>query len=113
MGVMDCAEPNTFNEKTEWYEGKGFWFDYPTVLCVDGEWQVLVPDDLTSHVGNGRSFGSLSDIFDLAAREARGEHLAYEEFVRETLLVQVAQGRTFGALMIEPVVLGAGGMALV
>lgn len=113
MGVMDCAEPNAFNEKTEWYEGKGFWFDYPTVLCVDGEWRVLVPGELAERVGGGRSFGSLGDAFDLEARESRGEHLAYEKLVRETLLELTSQGRAFGALMIEPVVLGAGGMALV
>lgn len=113
MGVMDCAEPNAFNEKTEWYEGKGFWFDYPTILCVDGGWRVLVPDELTGRVGESRSFGSLNDIFDWEARESRGEHLAYEKFVRDTLLGLAARGRAFGALMIEPVVLGAGGMALV
>lgn len=113
MGVMDCAEPNVFNEKTEWYEGKGFWFDYPTVLCVDGQWRVLVPEELTEHVGTGGSFSSLGDIFDMEAREARGDHLVYEKFVRQTLLDLASQGRRFGALMIEPIVLGAGGMALV
>lgn len=111
MGAMDCAEPCAFNEKTEWYSGKGFWFDYPTVLCVDGSWTVSVPDEL--HSGNSRTFTSLNDIFDMEGRESRGEHLVYEEFVKRTLRHLTQQGRRFGALIIEPVVLGAGGMALV
>lgn len=113
MGAMDCAEPCAFNEKTEWYTGKGFWFDYPTILCIDGAWQIVVPDGLAERFGPGQTFGSLDDIFDLEGRESRNEHLVYEAFVRETLAREAARGRAFGALIIEPIVLGAGGMALV
>lgn len=113
MGAMDCAEPCVFNEKTEWYSGRGFWFNYPTVLCADTRWQVVVPDELKKRLGQGRLFGSLNDIFDLEARESRGEHLLYEDFISRTLEDLYEHGRRFGALIIEPVVLGAGGMALV
>ncbi|ATY66051.1 dethiobiotin synthetase [Cordyceps militaris] len=82
IGAMDCAEPCVYNENIEWYEGKGYWFDYPTILCKDGTWQVTAPP----------AWRRSSDGRAKALR---------------------AQGRKFGALIMEPIVLGAGGMAFV
>ncbi|PTB63121.1 PLP-dependent transferase [Trichoderma citrinoviride] len=113
IGAMDCSEPSGYNEKVEWYDGKGHWFDYPTVLCVDGKWRVNVPQELREALGEDADFGSLSDIFDVQGREQKGHHLRYEAFIRETLERLQKQGRRFGSVIIEPVVLGAGGMALV
>lgn len=112
IGAMDCAEPCAFNEKTDWYEGRGYWFDYPTILCVDGKWRIQMPDEL-QEPHELRDFASLSDIFDIDARESKREHLPYEEFIFKTLKKLHIDGRKFGALILEPVVLGAGGMALV
>lgn len=113
MGAMDSSEPCAFNEKTEWYQGRGYWFDYPTVLCTDGKWQTVVPGELEAHLGHGRGFDSLNDIFDIATRESRNEHLAYEAYIQRTLQDLRNRGHRFGALILEPVVLGAGGMVLV
>lgn len=112
IGAMDCAEPCAFNEKTDWYEGRGYWFDYPTVLCVDGRWQITMPNEL-EQPQELRHFASLSDVFDIEGRESTGEHLVYEEFILRTLRKLHRDGRKFGALILEPVVLGAGGMCLV
>ncbi|KAL6831802.1 pyridoxal phosphate-dependent transferase [Trichoderma camerunense] len=113
IGAMDCSEPSGYNEKVEWYDGKGHWFDYPTVLCVGGKWRVNVPEELRQALGEDADFGSLSEIFDVRGREEKGHHLRYEAFIRETLERLQKQGRRFGSVIIEPVVLGAGGMALV
>ncbi|KAH9907927.1 pyridoxal phosphate-dependent transferase [Xylariomycetidae sp. FL2044] len=116
MGVMDCAEPSTFNEQVEWYEGKGVWLDYPTVWCSRGTWHVGGGAGFEGMDGGGAggySFKSLSEIFDLVAREKEGQHRVYEQYILDTLRHHVSQGRKFGALVIEPVVIGAGGMALV
>ncbi|KAM0512913.1 hypothetical protein ACHAPE_008416 [Trichoderma viride] len=113
IGAMDCSEPSGYNEKVEWYDGKGHWFDYPTVLCIDGKWRVNVPEELRQALGEDADFGSLSDIFDVQGREQKGHHVRYEAFIRESLERLVKQGRRFGSVIIEPVVLGAGGMALV
>ncbi|KAK6194153.1 hypothetical protein LQW54_011726 [Pestalotiopsis sp. IQ-011] len=113
IGAMDCAEPNAFNEKTEWYEGKGMWFDTPGVKCVDGKWVVEIPAELRDSTGlGGFEFDTLSDVFDIAKREEQGSHKAYEQFIEETLKSHLAKGRKFGAVLLEPVVLGAGGMIL-
>ncbi|KAK4154688.1 pyridoxal phosphate-dependent transferase [Chaetomidium leptoderma] len=109
IGAMDCSPPCVFNEKVEWYEGKGFWFDYPVVEYSGGTW--MVRDPVT---GRGRySYPSLSAIFDLESRASSEEAQMYEHQIRTTLVRLAEQGRKFGALIIEPVVLGAGGMLLV
>ena len=116
IGAMDCSEPCVFNEKVEWYQGKGFWFDYPTIRCSAGRWLLEVPAEIGGVSDGGSqefSFRSLSDVFDVQGREARGEGEIYVRFVTDTLKRLRSEGRRFGALMIEPVVLGAGGMLLV
>ncbi|KHN94343.1 Aminotransferase class-III [Metarhizium album ARSEF 1941] len=113
MGAMDCSEPGIYNEKIEWYQGKGHWLDYPTILCRDGKWSVCVPEGLQDSFGEGRAYRSLNEIFDVAGREANGEHDTYKAHIASTLQRLRDQGHRFGALMLEPVVLGAGGMELV
>ena len=113
MGSMDCAEPSPFNEKVEWYEGKGFWFEYPTIRCSRGEWLIDVPELLQPHLGTGYRFTSLSDIFDLDDRTGSDAFDDYKRYIYDTLERLHGQGRKFGALVLEPVVLGAGGMIFV
>ncbi|KAK7424039.1 hypothetical protein QQX98_000649 [Neonectria punicea] len=113
IGAMDCAEPCTFNEKVEWYEGKGFWFDYPTVQCKEGKWVVDVPDSLKSDIGNGEEFASVADVFNVEGRNQAEAARKYEAYIERTLETLQKQGRKFGALMMEPVILGAGGMIFV
>ncbi|KXH35134.1 onanonoxo-7-onima-8-eninoihtemlysoneda [Colletotrichum simmondsii] len=112
MGAMDSTEPSVFNEKVEWYDGKGFWFEYPSVMCKDGKWQVRVPGVLKEELGAGQEFGSLSAVFDVAGRERTGEAQVYEEYIISVLRRLRDQGRKFGALVMEPVILGAGGMIM-
>ena len=114
MGAMDSAEPSIFNEKVEWYDGKGIWFDYPTVKCVRGRWVVEVPETLEDgELGPSEEFETLSEVFDIPVREARQEQQRYERYIEKELKRHVDQGRNFGALVMEPVAIGAGGMLLV
>ncbi|KAG6081084.1 hypothetical protein E4U15_003048 [Claviceps sp. LM218 group G6] len=121
MGAMDCADPGIYNEKIEWYEGKGYWLDYPTVLCKSGQWTISgmaahEKNKGISSAGDGwpaRVYDSLHEIFDVEAREAAGEHALYEKYITSTLQHLQDQGRKFGGLMLEPIILGAGGMQFV
>lgn len=104
IGAMDCSEPGVFNEKVEWYEGKGAWLGSPGVRCEKGVWVVE----------GGGEFKTLGDVFDVEGREKRGEGRGYEKEIRGVLEKLVGEeGKKFGALILEPVVLGAGGMHLV
>jgi dethiobiotin synthetase/adenosylmethionine--8-amino-7-oxononanoate aminotransferase len=111
IGAMDASEPCVFNEKVDWYRGRGFWFDYPTFKLKNGTWTVEPPAGMEDEFGPVQDFGSQDDIFDLAKR---GPSKQYEAYIEKTLDELVKkQGRKFGALVMEPVVLGAGGMIFV
>jgi dethiobiotin synthetase/adenosylmethionine--8-amino-7-oxononanoate aminotransferase len=113
IGVMDCAEPGPYNAKVEWYEGRGYWFEYPTIRCHRGEWLVDIPDALKQDLSSGSRFDSLSDVFELRARVQSQAYEDYKRYIYNSLERLHAEGRRFGALMIEPVILGAGGMIFV
>jgi dethiobiotin synthetase/adenosylmethionine--8-amino-7-oxononanoate aminotransferase len=113
IGAMDCVEPGEFNNKVEWYEGKGFWLDYPTVKCIDGRWLVQFPNELRDQFGLDKDFASLADIFNLPARASKNEQAVYEAYITDVLRGLQGRLERFGALILEPVVLGAGGMMLV
>jgi bifunctional dethiobiotin synthetase / adenosylmethionine---8-amino-7-oxononanoate aminotransferase len=111
IGVMDCSEPSTFNKKVEWYRGRGYWFDFPTIGMKDGKWRVSVPEVLTQDLGEGEEFQSVNEIFNLESRARSAIGQRYNNYIKSTLEELVhRQGIKFGALIMEPVLLGAGGM---
>ncbi|KAL9048816.1 MAG: hypothetical protein Q9162_007529 [Coniocarpon cinnabarinum] len=113
IGAMDMTEPSVFNGKVSWYRGRGHWFDFPTVKMQKGIWVVEKPTHLEGDLGTTAEFPSLSSIFD-SGRDFGQVAAVYEAHIRRELkrLTQDEQ-RRFGALVLEPVVLGAGGMMLV
>jgi dethiobiotin synthetase/adenosylmethionine--8-amino-7-oxononanoate aminotransferase len=111
IGAMDASEPCVFNEKVDWYRGRGYWFDYPTFKLKDGRWTVEPPTGMEEEFGPAQYFAEQDDIFDL---ETRGESPHYEAYIESILNRLVKkEGRKFGALVMEPVILGAGGMIFV
>ncbi|KAJ8118362.1 hypothetical protein OPT61_g622 [Boeremia exigua] len=111
IGAMDASEPCVFNEKVDWYRGRGYWFDYPTFKLKEGRWIVEPPAGMEEEFGPVQHFAEQDDIFDL---ETRAESPQYEAYIEKTLDKLVKEdGRKFGALVMEPVVLGAGGMIFV
>ncbi|KAI3400575.1 hypothetical protein diail_2777 [Diaporthe ilicicola] len=114
MGAMDCSEPGIYNEKIEWYKGKGYWFDFPSVKMTDGMWAIDIPAEVRVDGAQARETEeSLDAIFDLTARKDTQLYQNYTRYITNTLEGLRDHGYKFGALMLEPVVLGAGGMMLV
>ncbi|KAJ5566767.1 hypothetical protein N7535_006073 [Penicillium sp. DV-2018c] len=111
IGVMDCSEPSVYNKKVEWYRGRGHWFDFPLVKMVGGSWKVEIPGELRSELGEDVDFASLGSVFDLRQRLESATAQRYKYYIRQTIADLVKrQGMKFGALILEPVILGAGGM---
>jgi dethiobiotin synthetase/adenosylmethionine--8-amino-7-oxononanoate aminotransferase len=111
IGVMDCSEPSIYNKKVEWYRGRGHWFDFPTIGMKGARWHVTVPEMLVQELGEGEYFESLNEVFDLDKRLQSLTGKRYMGFIKETLNGLVyKEGYKFGALIMEPVILGAGGM---
>ncbi|KAK4969317.1 hypothetical protein LTR66_011686 [Elasticomyces elasticus] len=109
IGTMDCSEPSVYNKKVEWYRGRGWWFDFPEIKMRKGVWYIEPPAGMEQDFGSAKSYTSLDKIFDLNSRDGT----AYEEYVERTLQSLVDSGKRFGALVMEPVILGAGGMLFV
>ncbi|KAB8349714.1 hypothetical protein FH972_023729 [Carpinus fangiana] len=112
IGSMDMSEPSVYNEKVPWYRGKGFWFDCPSVKMRQGKWVIEKPEEQRAGLGKPSTFGSLQDIYS-AERDSSADAEFYKTYITSTLerLTQ-KEKRKFGALVLEPVILGAGGMVL-
>ncbi|GMK55471.1 hypothetical protein CspeluHIS016_0205270 [Cutaneotrichosporon spelunceum] len=122
IGAMDATPASTFNTAVDWYKGRGHWFSPPAVLVQDGVATVSttapdawapVPGANPTTDGWAMSFPSLADVYDLQTRRTSPLATYYRQHVRETLERLAAEGRQFGALVLEPTCLGAGGMVFV
>lgn len=113
MGCMDSSEPSIYNEQVEWYDGKGFWLDYPTVRCYNGEWQVNTPGHLGAELGPGSRFTDLDGVLSFGDDGRKAELERYKTYIYGVIERETANGRKFGGLILEPVILGAGGMIFV
>ncbi|KAL2427131.1 Bifunctional dethiobiotin synthetase/adenosylmethionine-8-amino-7-oxononanoate aminotransferase [Exophiala dermatitidis] len=114
IGVMNCSEPNVFNEKVDWHQPWGHWFEPPSLLMRQGKWELTLPDDMEmqNQGPNTQKFSSLDEIFDFDSRAA--DAARYEQHIKSTLNALIRdQGRRFGALILEPLLMGAGGMIFV
>lgn len=118
IGVMNCSEGGVFNEKVDWHRPWGYWFAPPTIKMVQGRWILDIPD--YEDAGGAKQvpdflYDSLAEIWDFnhPLRKKIAEKY-YKDYIITTLkrLVHV-EGRRFGALIMEPVLMGAGGMIFV
>lgn len=111
LGVMDCSEPCDYNKEVDWYKGRGWWFDFPKVIMKKGLWVIEVPEDMAVELGECMEFASLGEVFELEKRMKQETGKRYERYIYNTLeRLTKKEGYRFGAVIIEPVVLGAGGM---
>ncbi|KAI5801107.1 onanonoxo-7-onima-8-eninoihtemlysoneda [Geopyxis carbonaria] len=110
MGAMDCSEPGTFNAEVDWYKGRGYWFDFPSVGMRQGRWIVSVPSEIGGQ-GSVDLGTDISALFNFPERSKSPLAKFYHDHITTTISrLTIDQGRSFGAVIIEPVVLGAGGM---
>ncbi|GAO49904.1 PLP-dependent transferase [Saitoella complicata NRRL Y-17804] len=108
MGAMDCSESNIFNESVEWHKGRGYWFKPPTVILRKGVWEVRQPS------GEVETFEGLEGVMDVEKRVGGKMYEMYCRRVKGELeKVIIGDGRRFGAMIVEPIILGAGGMVFV
>ncbi|KAG8733052.1 hypothetical protein FRC11_008995 [Ceratobasidium sp. 423] len=110
IGAMDACEGGVYNASVEWHRERGFWFDPPTVGVHDGVAQITVPSDSGAQK---HTFPSIAAVYGVDSRMKSPLADAYREHIRTEIKRLTRSGRAFGALVIEPIILGAGGMLFV
>ena len=111
IGAMDACEEGVYT--CEWHQAKGYWFEPPSVGIKNGRAFVRLPPAVAHNDIEGRP---LSWIYDVSARLDTPLASAYRRYVTGTLEKLAASGSSgtpLGALVLEPLVLGAGGMVFV
>lgn len=117
IGAMDACYAGDGVYTCEWHSAKGFWFDPPSIGMRNGKAIVSLPPAIASSAKYESlevEAESIPYLYDVERR--LGSHLAsdYRNYVRETLKKIEGNGAPrFAALVIEPMILGAGGMVFV
>lgn len=115
LGVMNVAEPSVYNAKQHpWYRPEGVSLQTPSLALRDGEFVVTLDAAIGGGESTGERFASMDDAFDLSRRSEHVKAL-YRAYVARVIdaTEQDDVAVRVGALLIEPVLIGAGGMVLV
>ncbi|KAH9457465.1 hypothetical protein MJO28_011767 [Puccinia striiformis f. sp. tritici] len=117
IGAMDASEKSVYNSRVDWYKGRGFWLDAPQIRLVDGQ-QALIftnPGDQWGKTGWKLHYPSLHKIYEV---DRRLKEDPLTEVYKDHIYAFLRQSRYEStiipaSLIIEPVVMGAGGMIFV
>ncbi|UZJ55918.1 hypothetical protein CBS101457_005238 [Exobasidium rhododendri] len=120
IGAMDACEGSVFNKRVHWYRGRGDWLEPPVVSIKEGKVIVELPlhdDDWRPLRRNDQSkeYSTVGHVYDVEQRVKTDPlYSTYVEFIRAWLdRLTGEEGNLYGALVLEPLVMGAGGMIFV
>jgi bifunctional dethiobiotin synthetase / adenosylmethionine---8-amino-7-oxononanoate aminotransferase len=109
IGSMNACEEGVYT--CEWHQAKGYWFEPPSVGIKNGKAFVKIPSAVAHKDVEGQP---LSWIYNVSARLNTALASAYRTRVNGTLEKLAGDAAPpLGALVLEPLVLGAGGMVFV
>jgi dethiobiotin synthetase/adenosylmethionine--8-amino-7-oxononanoate aminotransferase len=111
LGVMDVAEPSIFNEgQHPWYEPRGLFLQTPTLGFKQGTLSIDFPDDDDTY-----EFDSITKAMDVDARILTNLYAHYAEMIEMQWLVYEHSevNKKIASVVIEPILLGAGGMKFI
>ena len=123
IGSMDASEPSVYNNAVEWYRPRGgFWFEAPQIRYKNNKVILRVPKSM-GMLENAITVGQYLDV-ELCDTIAQAYNIKgrindklakyYSNYIESTLANLVRnEGKRFGALVLEPLVMGAGGMICV
>uniref|UniRef100_A0A2P2IS42 Uncharacterized protein n=1 Tax=Rhizophora mucronata TaxID=61149 RepID=A0A2P2IS42_RHIMU len=115
---MEAQAPSSFTGflQQPWYTGRGIFLDPPTAFMSNSMWTLSLPDGMhPENVFHGEmTFSFCNQIFD-KSRDKSDLAAIYSAYISEQLLQYSGlKGSVhIGALIIEPVIQGAGGMIMI
>jgi bifunctional dethiobiotin synthetase / adenosylmethionine---8-amino-7-oxononanoate aminotransferase len=114
IGAMDACEEGVYT--CEWHNAKGYWFEPPRVYMQNGEVILSLPAAIvgsSSSITNIKA-SSLPWVYNMTERLKTALAEVYQEYIERTLTnLTKTNSRTLAALVLEPLVMGAGGMIFV
>lgn len=119
LGAMQCSPPSVFNGEmqTPWYQAQGFFLDPPHAAICNGQWKVMLSEELQGKLPHGLLVDelSLSSKEEVFAEERGSAGLAqfYLQNIQQALDDAGERGIQLGACIMEAVLQGAGGMNLI
>ncbi|OCH90327.1 onanonoxo-7-onima-8-eninoihtemlysoneda [Obba rivulosa] len=115
IGAMDACEEGVYT--CEWHDAKGYWFDPPTVAIRKGKAVVSLPPAIGTLSGTADSLvdtRSLAHTYNMEERLKTPLAETYRSYIEQTLRKLQENGSpAIAALVLEPLVMGAGGMIFV
>ena len=110
IGAMDACEEGVYT--CEWHQAKGYWFDTPSVSVRGGRTVITVPETISRE--GQVEVESIAWAYDVANRLETPLADLYRKHIQGSLQkLREKGGPPFAALVLEPLVLGAGGMVFV
>lgn len=111
LGVMNVAEKSVFNEKQHpWYRPGGVFLKVPTIALRKGEYVISIDSEIAGKA-KMEHLSSLNAAFD-ASRDHSLLADVYRKYVARKI-DETEENICVGAALIEPVLMGSGGMYLV
>lgn len=118
LGAMEAQAPSSYTGLLQqpWYSGRGLFLDPPTVFMHNGAWKLALPERMQSQSVKAEDicFSTRDEIF-YQSRDCSSLASSYFAHILQQLSLQTGLGgfSHIGALIIEPVIHGAGGMVMI
>ncbi len=110
LATLNATSPNSFKNEEHWYEPHGFWFDFPEVILKDKVFRIEFPLGF-DYLDVQPVFSQLDELFS-SERYETNIAVFYQAYIAK-VLDEISEKLNIGALLIEPVVQGSGGMVFV
>ncbi|CAI5735705.1 unnamed protein product [Hyaloperonospora brassicae] len=113
LGVMNVAEKSVFNEMQHpWYRPEGVFLKVPKVALRNGAYEISIDPEIAGEHKTEEPLPSFDAVFD-SSRDQSPLADVYRKHVAHAIDSTEETGVHVGSALIEPILMGSGGMFLV